>query len=207
MNMSHKNCGHEATKSARARCRKANGKVIPAVPPARSPQRENKKVDRDYLFTRRIKKAGPNECWVWDGRTDKHGYGYLTVRDGYKTKSVKATRWVMEKHLGRKLNPEEWVLHSCDNPPCCNPNHLRLGTAKDNARDRVNRGRHNHAGKTHCKWGHEFTPENTGVQSSGSGRTCLTCVKLRNQYRRDKNFSGDFSEYVALHASDDSGYR
>lgn len=200
--MSHKNCGHEATKSARARCRAGNGK-IGQKPQEVEPKTRGKytKVDRHELFMRRIDtSAGPTKCWPWTGEgKDKYGYGLLTVREGDKTKRYKATRWMMEKRLGRPLKKEEWVLHRCDNPPCCNPDHLRLGTAKDNAQDILRRGRNHNANKTHCKWGHEYTSESTGVQSSGTGRLCLICQKLRSQFKRDKNFSQDFSAYVELH--------
>lgn len=49
---------------------------------------------------------------------------------------------MMEVKYNKELSSEIMVLHSCDNPTCINPNHLRIGTAKDNAQDREKRGRH-----------------------------------------------------------------
>lgn len=51
---------------------------------------------------------------------------------------------------------------------------LRWDSRSGNISDQVRDGTHNNARKTHCKWGHEFTPENTGKQSNG-GRRCITC--------------------------------
>jgi hypothetical protein len=49
----------------------------------------------------------------------------------------------MEIKLGRKLETHEVVMHECDNPPCWNPNHLKVGTLLENLQDSINKGRHN----------------------------------------------------------------
>jgi hypothetical protein len=102
------------------------------------------------------------------------GYGNF----GYQGKSTAAHRtgWI----LFRGPVPAGMrVLHACDNPPCVNLDHLYLGTQKDNARDMVARGRYasGNAAKTHCKRGHEFTPENTTRNRLGH-RRCRECRKI-----------------------------
>ena len=91
---------------------------------------------------------------------------------------VYAHRFAMELELGRELFPDEFVCHSCDSPPCCNPTHLFLGTHGDNMADMVAKGRHRMSGMTHCKRGHEFTAENTYVQK-GRFRACRECAITR----------------------------
>lgn len=81
----------------------------------------------------------PEDCWEWIG-SKRHDYGQLSSVRGRSPH--KAHRVSYEIHFGPIPDGMD-VLHSCDNPPCCNPRHLRLGTAKDNARDMVERGRYN----------------------------------------------------------------
>lgn len=88
-------------------------------------------------FWSKVDIRGPDECWPWTKERDKRGgYGvYRVARQKFK-----AHRVAYELHTKRAPGSAH-VLHSCDNPPCCNPLHLRVGTAADNAADRVTRGR------------------------------------------------------------------
>lgn len=81
-------------------------------------------------------KPGPNGCLEWSGKRNYQGYGSLTF-DG---KGQGAHR--VAYFLANDVKPGKmFVLHSCDNPPCCNPRHLRLGTSQDNADDARSRDR------------------------------------------------------------------
>jgi len=81
---------------------------------------------------------GPDECWEWKASTSQDGYGQLAVN----RKRLLAHRVSYMIHhpltdLGRSMH----VCHACDNPPCCNPYHLWLGTARDNTMDSLSKGR------------------------------------------------------------------
>lgn len=76
-------------------------------------------------------------CHNWTGAKDKAGYGRIRV-DG---KWVRVHRLAYEQHMGQKIPEGMCVLHECDNPPCCNPEHLCIGTNQDNMNDKVRKGR------------------------------------------------------------------
>ena len=75
-------------------------------------------------------------CWEWKQRRHVKGYGLAHIG----RRCVRAHRYAYEVWCG-PIPEGMMVLHSCDNPPCCNPDHLRVGTAKDNAQDAILRGR------------------------------------------------------------------
>lgn len=88
-------------------------------------------------FWRRVKKdANKQGCWEWQGAKTKQGYGMSNICK-LPTRFTHRIAWFL---VYGKL-PVLQVLHKCDNPPCCNPEHLYEGTNDDNVRDRVNRGR------------------------------------------------------------------
>ncbi len=74
------------------------------------------------------------QCWEWQGHTN-HGYGVVRV-NGRHTKTHRAA-WLYTYGEMPKL----YILHSCDNRACVNPNHLREGTYQDNSDDKVARNR------------------------------------------------------------------
>lgn len=79
---------------------------------------------------------GDNECWEWMKGRDLNGYGRMKV--GSRTVKTHRVSWAL--HFGI-IPPGMFVLHRCDNPPCCNPQHLFLGSTADNARDASSKGR------------------------------------------------------------------
>jgi uncharacterized protein (DUF433 family) len=87
-------------------------------------------------FWAKVDRRGPDECWPWTGSREGGGYGRLRV----KGRLVPATHIAYVIAHGHK-RPEAHVLHTCDNPPCCNPAHLFLGDPGVNARDRSAKGR------------------------------------------------------------------
>lgn len=78
-----------------------------------------------------VKKEG---CWEWSGNTDGKGYGTISHRNGAGFSPEKAHRVSYEKEYG-SIPDGLFVLHKCDNPECTNPEHLFLGTQKDNMQD------------------------------------------------------------------------
>lgn len=81
-------------------------------------------------------------CWSWSGAKDGNGYGILSSRRGRGFYPEKAYRVSYE--LSNGVIPEGLcVRHSCDNPECTNPDHLEVGTHKDNMQDKSKRGRIN----------------------------------------------------------------
>jgi hypothetical protein len=86
------------------------------------------------------KSAGPEACWPWkDAASFRNGYGMFRI--GWKKPIVQASRHSYEITHDVTLATEQFVMHTCDNPPCCNPAHLRLGDALLNHRDMVSKGR------------------------------------------------------------------
>lgn len=75
-------------------------------------------------------------CWLWTAYRDRQGYGRVTV-DG---RCMPASRLAHQLFKG-PTSPDLFVLHSCDNPPCVNPDHLSLGTPLDNQREVIERNR------------------------------------------------------------------
>lgn len=92
-------------------------------------------------FWSKVDRHGPDECWPWTGDKDREGYGRMKIA-GKKMRAIRFACFLD----GRGPRNNEIVRHSCDNPACANPAHLLLGTAKQNANDRVQRGRRAHIG-------------------------------------------------------------
>lgn len=85
-------------------------------------------------FWDRVDRSG--ECWLWTAYRNEDGYG--TVRFDGRMQGAHRVAW----QLTHGPIPDGLdVLHSCDNPPCCKPDHLFLGTNHDNVIDRHTKGR------------------------------------------------------------------
>lgn len=81
----------------------------------------------------------PESCWEWQGARHGKGYGHIRISG----KVEKAHRIAYEIAVG-PIPDGMHVCHACDNPPCCNPKHLWLGTNEDNLLDRQSKRRHAH---------------------------------------------------------------
>ena len=105
----------------------------------------------DTLANRLAKQSVVTErgCVEWTGDRTDRGYGRISIN--YKTKRVHRVSY--ELHFG-PIPDELCVLHRCDNPPCFNPEHLFLGTNKDNTQDMLRKGR-----RRPQRWGNKLTAE------------------------------------------------
>lgn len=93
----------------------------------------------------KVDKRGKNECWPWIGHLNEQGYGRTEINNS----SYYAHRVIFNLVNPGKITlsaPKSvydtgFIRHSCDNPSCCNPKHLLIGTHPDNMRDKAERGR------------------------------------------------------------------
>jgi len=116
-----------------------------------------------------------NSCWEWQGYRKPNGYGFYA---GQYTHRLAYKLFIGD--IG-DMN----VCHTCDNPSCCNPEHLFLGTQSDNANDMVAKKRSYVAFekiKSHCKRGHPLSGDNLYVHKTGR-RQCLTCQRMTSKLR------------------------
>lgn len=119
---------------------------------------------------------GNNGCHNWVASKDRDGYGWFW--NGVK--NTRTHRFSYELYKGQI--PKGLVIdHLCKNTSCVNPDHLEVVTSGENTR----RGVNYHGTKTHCKNGHEFTPENTYVRPKGY-RTCRKCCRIYDTKRYSK---------------------
>lgn len=126
--------------------------------------------DLRAMLLDRLPSRAEGQCWEYGGTCNPDGYGKLHVGG---RRYVGAHRIAYQQFIG-PIPTGLVVRHTCDNPPCCNPSHLTLGTVADNAKDSVERGRNPQARKTHCLNGHEFNEKNTYHLPDG-GRNCRPC--------------------------------
>lgn len=107
--------------------------------------------------------AGPDDCWEWQGSRDANGYGRIRV----------AGRGVLVHRLAWELAngsiPSGAVVRHrvCDNPPCCNPAHLAVGTQADNIADAMEKDR---------------SPRAQGTRNSGCKTSPTTVREMRRRY-------------------------
>ncbi len=133
------------------------------------------RADVQVRFWSKVTLAGPDECWPWLSTHNHKGYGQFMV-DG---KVKMAHRLAYEDRIG-PIPPGLTLDHLCRNRACCNPAHLEPVSNRENIL-RGNGATARNARKTHCKNGHEFTPDN--IYRSSTGRECRTCRRAAD-FRR-----------------------
>ena len=89
-----------------------------------------------HSFWKKVKVGKDDECWEWLACKNKKGYGFFRVNWILR----RAHRFAWTVTYG-KIPEGLFVCHRCDNPGCCNPKHLFLGTNTDNMVDMISKGR------------------------------------------------------------------
>lgn len=105
---------------------------------------KNKKNETLEDFMQKVYAEPNTGCWLWAGNVDRDGYGVYLSK---KANTNRAHRVSYYLHYG-SINANLSILHSCDNPSCVNPQHLRMGTSLENTQDMIRKKR-NVTGEKH----------------------------------------------------------
>ena len=129
--------------------------------------------DVDRFISKIIRYKG-TDCWGYAGKKDPSGYGHFSLCGTQRPSHCMS----YELSIG-EIPDGKQVHHNCDNPGCINPYHLEALTPAEHVAKTTGHPKN----KTHCKRGHEFTPENTRLYNGF--RTCRACAVLRFKVKRD----------------------
>jgi len=102
--------------------------------------KKNDHAPLNERFWRFVDKKSDDECWNWTGNKLPSGYGQISI-GAKKEMSKGAHRVSWELANNSDIPKNMYVMHKCDNPSCVNPNHLTIGTAKENTQDMIRKGR------------------------------------------------------------------
>lgn len=146
---------------------------------------------KDWPLETRLRDIGwtvaESGCWEWNGkrrgRTPETSYGIFSAkRLGFV--DARAHR-VMYEHFVGPI-PDGMILrHSCDNPPCVNPEHLVPGTFADNSRDMVERRRHWRHDRAECDHGHDLTLPGA-IKHTKRANRCAECDRARHRESKQR---------------------
>lgn len=133
------------------------------------------------LWNKVDQSSGPDACWPYMGHKIPKGYGHFKVFG--KT-------WITHRlayYLKNNGIPEGmWILHKCDNPPCCNPSHLFAGTNQDNVTDKMTKGR----------WG-----GGVGMRSNTAKLRDTDVLAIRRIYSEQFIINRKLGDYFGVHES------
>lgn len=117
-----------------------------------------------HRFWSHVDRRTPEECWPWKRYARRYGH----VRIGQKMMTTHRIAFLITYGYWPPL-----IMHTCDNPPCCNPFHLRTGTQKDNVHDMVQKGRN------------RYTPFGRGAANVSAKLTAPQVTEIRHRYEHE----------------------
>jgi HNH endonuclease len=156
-----------------------------AMPQLRFDVRDGRLYDQ-LVWAVRMRALPRDECWEWGHQRVPAGYGYVHLGP----KNIQVHRVAYEAEKGA-IPPGLHIDHLCRNRACCNPGHMEAVPHRVNVLRGVSPSA-TEARQTHCKRGHEFTPENTyyrkdktGTRVGRIGRMCRECLR---DYQKSESY-------------------
>ncbi len=131
-------------------------------------------------------------CWIWIRNMVTGGYGGFLLNG----RNRRAHRVSYELAYGVTLTPDQFLHHVCKNKACVNSAHLEIVSQLTH----TDSATYGNKGKTHCPYGHEYTPANTHWNRGGKSRECYQCKlhRQQRQYLRKKQQVADRWKALAL---------